>query len=241
MRLFKNIAILTGVLLPLLSNSKPLATSSAARNLTKVPTASVRPSNSIPKTLQLDSKSLKALGGGSDRGGGDARKIRSLILESKRQDLIRQTAEVFDGSIGVQSVSNLLAWFAIGRVKLGDAKSQAILDDMLSKGFGKNLAQTKFVMKKSCKDKNGVEKTAVARISAPATDICINPSRFVEEFGPYIQDSDVMSLMMHELSHHYGYEDQDHSFAAAIASEYQKDNERRSQDGSPLNYLFTTN
>ena len=78
-------------------------------------------------------------------------------------------------------------------------------------------------------------------MNEPRSDICVNPERIANEFGPYIQDSDLMGLMMHEFAHHYGYLDEDHSFGASIASAYQYDNEYRNQEGEPLNHLIKTN
>ena len=109
---------------------------------------------------------------------------------------------------------------------------------MIKRGFGNDLNKTKFVIASSCKDRHGDEKSAVAKMNAPQSDICVSAAKIVNEFGPYIQDSDLMGLMMHEFSHHYGYEDADHSFAAAVAIEYQSDSEERNQEGDPLNYLI---
>lgn len=182
---------------------------------------------------------------GQDRGGGDARVIRSKILDSKMPILIREVTGVFKdpnpNSNATTSVRGLLSWISRGRLKLGDIDAQKKLDDMLDKGFGKDLSQTKFVLSKKCLDKEGIEKSASTEMNVPRADICVNPERIAREFGPYIQDSDLMGLMMHEFAHHYGYSDIDHSFAASIASAYQADNEYRNQEGDPLNYLINTN
>ena len=174
---------------------------------------------------------------GQERGGGDARRIRSAILVSHRAKLITSVVTAYRDDQGVLNVRNFLAWFNRGTMRLHDEAQQKILEDMITRGFGKNLMKTKFVMTDSCVDSKGDSKTAVAEMNQPAGDICVSPSRIVDDFGPYIQDSDIMGLMMHELAHHYGYEDADHSFAAAIADEYQRDNEEKNQDGMPLNYL----
>lgn len=174
---------------------------------------------------------------GQERGGGDARRIRSAILSSHRAKLIASVITAYRDDEGVTNVRNFLSWFNRGTMHLQDEAQQKILEDMIARGFGKNLMKTKFVMAESCFDSKGDSKTAVAEMNKPASDVCVSPSRIVDDFGPYIQDSDIMGLMMHELAHHYGYEDADHSFAAAIADEYQRDNEEKNQDGMPLNYL----
>lgn len=178
--------------------------------------------------------------GGSDRGGGDAKVIRSLIMQTKREKLIKAVVNAFSdqpNNLGT-SVRGSLSWLATGRQKFSDEKAEIILKDMIAKGFGRDLAKTKFVMSERCVDRFNIERTAVATMNVPASDICINPARLVDEFGPYIQDSDIMGLMIHEFAHHYGYEDTDHFLASSVAMDYQLDNEDRNQDGAPLNYLI---
>ena len=116
--------------------------------------------------------------------------------------------------------------------------TKKILETMIQNGFAQDIQSISFTRSAKCIDKNGVEKTAVASMNKPRSPICINVERFADEFGPYVQDSDVLGLVMHELSHHYGFEDADHSFAAAIAKEWQLDNERRNEEGEPLNYFI---
>ena len=109
---------------------------------------------------------------------------------------------------------------------------------MRAKGFTKNLYATKFELNSECLDKDGISKTATTSMDKMGSSICINVEKLVDDFGPYIQDSDIIGLLMHEYSHHFGYEDKDHSFAAAVAESYQKDSENRNEEGVPLNYLI---
>lgn len=179
----------------------------------------------------------KIIDGGSDRGGGDSRVIRSKIMQNKRASLIVKTQDLFSNK-GNIDIRNVLAWFNSSKVALGDKAADAILNDMRSRGFAKNLFETPFVMKDKCIDKEGVSKTATTSINKMGSEICINTEKLVDDFGPYIQDSDIIALLMHEYSHHFGYEDMDHSFAAAIADAYQKDSENRNEEGDPLNFLI---
>jgi len=112
------------------------------------------------------------------------------------------------------------------------------LRDTQNRGLNKDIYLSEFKIEKKCIDKNGIEKTATTEMNVMNSAICINVERFVEEFGPYIQDSDIVGLLMHEYSHHFGYLDENHVFAASVADFYQKDNENRNQDGEPLNYLI---
>ncbi len=177
--------------------------------------------------------------GGSDRGGGDARKIRSLILTSKSKQLRSQVVKIFsEKSVTVFGLKNSIAWLTLGQMKLADQKSKNILNDMIKKGFQSDLNKVEFILSDRCLDLNGVEKSATAKMNKPGSKICVSPDRIVAEFGPHIQDSDLVGLAMHELAHHYGFEDTDHSFAAAVALEWQKDSEQRNQDGEPLNSLI---
>jgi hypothetical protein len=198
--------------------------------------------NSLITKIQSQKDLLLKAGGVVNGGGGDARLIRRFVLDTKKKHLLSEVVGVFSdenpNQNAVTNVKRLLAWIASGRMQLQNAEAQKILSDMIARGFGKDLSQTKFILAERCMDSKSVEKTASAKMDEPRSDICINPDRVVEDFGPYIQDSDLMGLMMHEFSHHYGYEDADHSFAAAIALEYQLDNERRNQEGDPLNYLI---
>ncbi len=190
--------------------------------------------------LATPTKSM-ARGGTSGVGsGGDAQAIRSLVLKNKREHLIKSVAKSFADSpkLVPTNVRDLLGGIAQGRQPLSNPKAQAILNDMIQKGFARDLEKTKFVLSDACLDHLGTERTAVAKMNAPGTDICVNPARIVDGFGPYIQDSDLIGIMMHEFAHHYGYEDSDHSFAANFAMDYQLDNEERNQDGAPLNYLL---
>ena len=180
----------------------------------------------------------KVLDGGSDRGGGDSLIIRSKIFEKKKASLIKQTQDLFNGNNRVIDVRNILSWFNRQSVKTSDAKSNAILQDMRARGFAKNLFATEFELKEKCIDKDGLSKTATTSMNVMGSVICINAAKLVDDFGPYIQDSDIVGLLMHEYSHHFGYEDKDHSFAAAIAETFQADSERRNEEGDPLNYFI---
>ncbi len=194
-------------------------------------------SSKNPKGLS-DSK-LRILSSlGQDRGGGDAKLMRSLIAESKRDVLVKQVVDAFMRN-DATNIRNTLGWFSRNRAILKDTPAaQAILHNMLDKGFASDIYKTEFEISKSCIDSRGKNKAAVATINAPRTSICINPDVIVKDFGPYIQDSDLVALIMHEFSHHYGHMDADHSFAAAVAQVYQEDSERENQEGSPLNYLL---
>lgn len=191
------------------------------------------------KALLSDERKVLNSGGGMDSGGGDARKIRSLILTSKSKQLRSQVVKIFsEKSVTVFGLKNSISWLALGQMKLADQKSQNILNEMIKKGFQSELNKVEFILSDRCLDLNGVEKSATAKMNKPGSKICVNPDRIVAEFGPYIQDSDLVGLAMHELAHHYGFEDADHSFAAAVALEWQKDSEQRNQDGEPLNSLI---
>jgi hypothetical protein len=175
--------------------------------------------------------------GGSDRGGGDAFVIRSKIFNAKKDNLVKQVNDLFTGKSNVD-IKSVMAWFNQANFNLSDAKANAILKDMRDRGFGSDVYKTQFKLEKTCLDKNGISKTATTSMNEMNSEICINAEKFVNEFGPYIQDSDVVGLLMHEYSHHFGYEDADHSFASSIAESYQKDSERRNEEGEPLNYLI---
>ena len=175
--------------------------------------------------------------GGSDRGGGDAKLIRSKIFQSKRQDLIKKVTALFEGNSDA-NLKSILAWMSKEHVRLPDQTQDAILKDMQKRGLGKDIYSTNFKLEKSCVDKNGIEKTATTEMNVMNSSICINVEKFVDDFGPYIQDSDIIGLLMHEYSHHFGYSDEKHEFAAGVTEFYQKDNERRNEEGDPLNYLI---
>ncbi len=157
-------------------------------------------------------------------GGGDGKMIRSLILKAKRERMVDRLIQVFTSQdvIDYATIRNSLYGYALGTTKLENLKANAILQDMISKGFLADLKTVKFIASKKCVDSDGVERAASTTMNRPGADICFNPERIVDEFGPYIQDSDLVGLVMHEFAHHYGYEDTDHFFAAHVAMEYQK-------------------
>lgn len=175
---------------------------------------------------------------GQERGGGDAKAIRSAILDNQRESLIQKSIALFEGTSNSR-IEGALYWIVAHKnMNFKNSKHQEMLNTMIEKGFAQDISSLKFVRSSKCLDSNGADKTAVASMNVPRSSICINVEKFVNEFGPYIQDSDVLGLVMHELAHHYGYEDADHGFAAAVANVWQSDNERRSEDGEPLNYFI---
>lgn len=173
--------------------------------------------------------SLSAFAGGDSGGGGEAKKIRSLILAKKRAALEAAVENAFMSKDTYNNVTHFLEVFASGRLQIADAKNNSILQTMVQKGFSVDRMKTKFVVKAQCVDSAGVSKSAVAAMNKPGSDICINVKRIVDEFGPYIMDSDIIGLAMHEYAHHYGFLDEDHSFAAAAALAWQKDSEERDE------------
>lgn len=158
-------------------------------------------------------------------GGGDAKAIRSLILEKKRAGLQKYVVETFSDEVGggITDMRQLLSLYISGLMIKTDPNVRIILDDMIAKGFKDDLMKTKFVMSKKCVDRFNIERTAVTNMNIPRSDICINPVRVVEEFGPYMRKSDLLALVMHEFAHHYGHEDANHLFAASVALDYQWD------------------
>lgn len=175
--------------------------------------------------LSMSVSAAESSGGTSGvGGGGDGKLIRSIVLKVKRERMVNRIIYAFTSQdeVDYSTLKNRLYGYAVGTDQLENPKANAILQDMIAKGFLADLKTVKIVASKKCVDSSGVERTASAYMNKPGSDICFNPDRIVDEFGPYIQDSDLVGLVMHEFAHHYGYEDTDHFFAAHVAMEYQK-------------------
>lgn len=160
--------------------------------------------------------------GGSDRGGGDASVMQANITAAHKKNLYLQLESIFSNADhGVISIKNYLLYFfkKIDLVKSNEAHKT--LSDMRSRGV-EALIQNKLLYKVSsvCLDKNKQSKAATADITANPPlnpEVCINPDKIISDLGTNITDSALIGIVAHELSHFYGYEDIDHSLAAAAA------------------------
>ncbi|MEQ1724108.1 MAG: hypothetical protein ABL930_13110, partial [Pseudobdellovibrio sp.] len=171
----------------------------------------------------LSQKGLaKQTEGGSDRGGGDAAVIQANITAAHRQSLNAQLVKVFSNTDqGVLSLKNYILYFfkRIDLVKSNEVHK--ILTDMKSRQV-EALIQNKLVYKVSglCVDKNNLSKSATAAITTnppSSPEVCVNPNKIISDLGTNITDSALVGIVVHELSHFYGYEDADHSLATAAA------------------------
>lgn len=152
-------------------------------------------------------------------GGGDASAIRSLIMKHRKEYLIKGLINTFsERPKNVRTyVKHIIGMYAENLLEVKEPNAKKIFQDMIENGLREDIKKIEFVISRKCLDQSNIERSASTKMNDRGGVICINPYRIVDEFGPYIQSSDIIGLVMHEIAHHYGYEDEDHFFAASMA------------------------
>lgn len=175
--------------------------------------------------------------------GGDASVIRRIVLAQRREQIRSQLREVFQGAYIEQLQSDLYKFLG-SELKLSDDGLEdktelptTILRTMKARGLAQEIERLNFDLRSECLDQAGLKRTATSQANVMGSSICIDLDRFIDGFGPYIQDSDIIALVMHELTHHFGFEDKNHHFAASIAQAWQSHAEQKSFSGEVTNFF----
>lgn len=186
--------------------------------------------------------------GGSDRGGGDARIIWREVLKinsAQRFSVgVLAYALTFWFSDETNNYRNRMASLVSGfdTTHIIDEKVRAIFIDIRARGLANDIRQTRVVLQNRCviQGPSGqlIERSATAVNGKPQTDICVDPVLFASRMDGLAFGSVIVGLMMHEYARHFGYMDEDHSFAVNMAIAFEsmlkKENSLRPPQHEPI-------
>lgn len=133
------------------------------------------------------------------RGGGDAESAR-----------IREIVRIFDGKH--EDLTEMLVRIAGNVAKtapMGEVSAQ--IDLLVQKGLIQDFKNATYDLEQKCVDETGTEKSASTtkvdlseNPNQPSPSICINVRKLAEEAASY---QDIVGLLFHEHSRHFGMED----------------------------------
>lgn len=172
-------------------------------------------------------------------GGGDMLDIQKHLVDFKKTSLISELQRVTQKESAFLKKS--LIGFATYHKSYELPESiQSIMQDMLDRGLVDDINNTK-IIEGTCFDKNGIQRTATSAMNQKGADICFDSRRVVEALGAHIPDSSLLSLLIHEYAHHFGYEDADYAIAQAVLIAIQKESEAMLERGENPNNLIKNN